>query len=332
MHAIAMHGRRILLAEPDHTDSARLTEMLGALHYDVERMENGLMALQRLQEADTPEMALLSNKMPLMGGLEVALEVRRRSRRRQLWLMLMSSTPSAEEVAMATDAGIDEFLVKPVDSIELRMRVRTGERVQSVYRELFDSAAALEFHATHDPLSNTWKREAMLDLLFQETDRVQRLGTPLSLLLVNIDRFTELNLRHGHASGDKLLPMLASRLRNQLRSYDMIGRYGEDEFLLALPGCIGLHAGQQAQRLCQSVSRRVFTVAGTDLSITVSIGVAESLGRSPLIVLREAERALTSAKQQGRNCVRVCDAAEGQQTVPPEARRKPLQETQNVPG
>ena len=318
-----MHERRILLAEPDSAHATKLTEMLEGMQYAVVRVESGLSALQHLQDSDAPEMALLSAKLPLMTGMEVALEIRRRTRRRQLWLMLMSDTPSADEVAMATDAGIDEFLVKPVERPELRMRIRTGERVQAVYREISDSAAAMEFHATHDPLTGAWRREAMLDLLFQETDRVQRLRTPLCLLQLDIDRFTDLNLRYGYAMGDRLLPLVTSRLRNQLRSYDIIGRVGEDEFLISLPGCIGVHAEEQAERLRVLLSRRPFTVEGTGLRITASFGVAESLGRSPLIVLREVERALASAKLQGRDRVCLYDAAGTAQAMQPESRRKP---------
>lgn len=323
-----MHDHRILLAEPDPEHAARLTEMLSAMHYTVEHVSSGLVALQRLQDTDTPEMALLSSRLPLMNGMEVAMEIRRRTRRRQLWLMLMSDTPSAEEVAMATDAGIDEFMVKPVTSSELRMRIRTGERVQSVYREITDAAAALEFHSTHDPLTGAWRREAMLDLLFQETDRTQRLHTPLSLLQLDLDRFTDFNLRYGYALGDKLLPAINNRLRNQLRSYDMLGRIGEDEFLIAMPGCVTKDAERQGERLRLSIARRPFTINGTDLHITASFGVAESFGRSPLIVLREAERALALAKSQGRNCVRSFCPTAPEPAASPESRRKGALHTQ----
>lgn len=317
--------RSILLAVPDRAEADRLTDVLVGMRYSVERAEDGLGALRRLQGASPPAMALLNNVMPKMGGLDVAMELRRRAHRGHLWLMLMSSTPSADEVVMATEAGIDEFLVRPVDPAELRMRVRTGERVQSIYREI--SGALLEFHATHDPLTNTWNREAMLDLLFQETDRAQRLNTPLALMLVDVDRFVGLDKRFHHATGEKLLPMLALRLRSHLRSYDSIGRYTEDEFLLALPGCAAPQAGKKAQQLCNAITEHVFTVDGTDRSVTANIGVAEGLGRSPLIVLREAERALFLAKQQGRNCVHVYDAVQPEQTLPPEARRRPEQES-----
>ena len=323
-----MNERRILLAEPDPAHAATLTELLQAMHYTVEHVSSGIVALQRLQDADTPEMALLSSRLPLMNGMEVAMEIRRRSRRRQLWLMLMSGTPSAEEVAMATDAGIDEFMVKPVSASELRMRIRTGERVQSVYREITDAAAALEFHATHDPLTGVWRREAMLDLLFQETDRSQRLRTPLSLLQLDLDRFTDFNLRYGYSLGDKLLPALCNRLRNQLRSYDMVGRIGEDEFLIALPGCIAADALRQGERLRLSLARRPFTINGSDLHITASFGVAESSGRSPLIVLREAERGLALAKSQGRNCVRGFSPVADEMQTSPQSRRKSVAQSQ----
>jgi PleD family two-component response regulator len=197
-----MNDRRILLVEEDPEHSAQLREYLQQLHYSVEVHSSGLTALQRLQEPDTPEMALLSSSLPRLTGLEVGLEIRRRSRRRQLWLMLMSAKPNPEEVIMATNAGIDEFLAKPVDFQDLRMRIRTGERVQNLYAELSDSAMAMEFHCTHDPLTGAWRREAILDLIFKETDRVQRLQTPASLMLLDIDGFTLLNSRYSSNVAD----------------------------------------------------------------------------------------------------------------------------------
>ncbi|HZC43110.1 MAG TPA: response regulator, partial [Acidobacteriaceae bacterium] len=176
--------RRILLAEENTEHSEQLQEYLQRLHYSVEVHSSGLTALQRLQEADTPSLALLSASLPRLTGLEVGLEIRRRSRRRQLWLMLMSASPNPDEVIMATNAGIDEFLAKPVDFQDLRMRIRTGERVQNLYAEFSDSAMAMEFHCSHDPLTGTWRREAILDLVFKETDRVQRMQSSFTLILL----------------------------------------------------------------------------------------------------------------------------------------------------
>lgn len=318
-----MNERRILLAENDPGHAAKLQELLAALQYSVEVHQSGVTALQRLQEPDTPEMALLSSSLSPVSGLEIGQEIRRRSRRRHLWLMLMSDRPNAEEVVMATDAGIDEFLVKPIDLQELRMRIRTGERVQSLYRELSDPAMVMEFHSTHDPLTGAWRREAILDLLFKETDRVQRLQSPLSLMLIDIDGFTKINTRFGTNEGDKLLKLFANRLRHQLRSYDLLGRYAADEFMIAVPGCNSTDAEAKAERVRLAIAKRPFIAEGNEFLLTASIGVASSLGRSPLVVLREAERALTLAKHQGQNTVRsYSELGTPTQTVSPEIRRR----------
>jgi len=316
-----MIERRILLAENDPRQAAILKELLSSLYYSVEVHTDGLTALQRLKEPEAPEMVLLDSSLSPMTGLEIALEIRRRSRRRHMWLMLMSDRPSKEEIVMATDAGIDEFLIKPIDSQELKMRIRTGERVQEFYREMSDSAMAMEFHSTHDPLTGTWRREAMLDFVFKETDRAQRLRSPLSVMLIDIDRFSAINAKAGHNCGDKLLKAVAGRLRRQLRSYDMLGRYAADEFMLAFPGCESKDAEAKAERIRTVIEKKPFMIDGAEFSLTVSIGVASSAGRSPLIVLREAERALSLAKQQGQNAVCFFSEINPQSTVLPEIRR-----------
>jgi two-component system, cell cycle response regulator len=316
-----MHEHRILLAEEDSEHSRQIQEYLQRLHYSVEVYASGLSALQRLQESDPPEMALLSSSMTQMTGLEIGLEIRRRSRRRQLWLMLMSANPKPDEVIMATNAGIDEFLVKPVDFQDLRMRIRTGERVQHLYAELSDSAMAMEFHCTHDPLTGTWRREAILDLIFKETDRVQRLQTMVSIILLDVDAFTDLNLKYNANSGDMLLKLLANRLRRQLRSYDALGRYADDEFVIVLPGCTLSEAVAKAERIRLAVANRPFMVEGNEISMTACLSVTVSLGRSPLIVLREAERALSLAKQQGHNSIYVAGETPSIEPVQPALRR-----------
>lgn len=201
------------------------------------------------------------------------------------------------------------------------MRIRTGERVQSLYRELSDSAMAMQFHSTHDPLTGTWRREAILDLIFQETDRVQRLQIPVSIVLLDIDDFTHMNQQYSSNTADKLLKMLANRLRRQLRSYDMIGRYAGDEFLIVLPGCSAAQAAAKAERIRLAIANRPFLVDGNEIPMTACLSVAASLGRSPLIVLREAERALSQAKQRSRNSVGVAAVANSTEQVSPDLRR-----------
>ena len=115
--------------------------------------------------------------------------------------------------------------------------------------------------------------------------------------------------------------MLANRLRRQLRSYDALGRYSNDEFVIMLPGCKFTEAATKAEKIRLAVANRPFMVDGNEISITVCLSVAVSSGRSPLIVLREAERALSLAKQQGRNSVRVAGEISPIEAEPPASRR-----------
>jgi diguanylate cyclase (GGDEF)-like protein len=128
--------------------------------------------------------------------------------------------------------------------------------------------------------------------------------TPLTLLLLDLDGFSRVNLEYGYEAGDNVLREMANRFRRHLRSYDLIGRCGEDEFLLGLPGCSSEHAVSMSERMVKSVFHKLFDVGYETVSITVSIGLSQSRGRSPLVVLREAERALADAKLAGRNCIR----------------------------
>jgi len=156
----------------------------------------------------------------------------------------------------------------------------------------------------HDPLTGLWSRDSLLRLLFPETDRVQRMGTPLAFLLLDLDHFTRVNAEFGRATGDKVLRELAHRLRRCLRSYDLLGRSDEDAFLVALPGCDSDQARHLASRVRTIILHKPFTAGSVSIALTASIGIAHSRGRSPLVVLREAESALAEAKLGGRNCER----------------------------
>jgi diguanylate cyclase (GGDEF)-like protein len=160
------------------------------------------------------------------------------------------------------------------------------------------------FHASHDRLTGLLNRDSILRLLFVETDRAQRLNTPLTLVLLDLDSFSRINADHGYQAGDRILQELARRFQRYLRSYDLIGRCGEDEFLIALPGCTSEEAYTLAQRVKRSILYRPFPVGDNMLTLTASAGISHSRGRSPLVVLREAEQALANAKLSGRNCER----------------------------
>jgi diguanylate cyclase (GGDEF)-like protein len=162
----------------------------------------------------------------------------------------------------------------------------------------------------------------MLRQLFQETDRVQRMRTPLTMMLIDLDKFSRINGTYGYATGDGVLKEFAHRLKRYLRSYDILGRCGGDQFLVGLPGCLAEQAAMMAERLKESVLEKPYHIDRDILQMTASIGISTSRGRSPLVVLREAERALGDAKLAGRNCIR-CYGQQTEASLPIESVAEP---------
>ncbi|MFZ0633722.1 MAG: diguanylate cyclase [Acidobacteriaceae bacterium] len=294
----------VLVGSAEEETSEALSAILESWHYAVEVATSGTEALARLTGPTPPAMALLDMDLPEPSGAEVAAELRRRKEARTGWVVLLSHVASRERVRQALESGCDDFLRVPADAADLKVRIRVAERVLALTSQVQKQSAELRYHATHDGMTGLWNREALLSLIFQETDRVQRMRTPLSLMLLDLDDFSRVNHDYGYEAGDRVLVELASRFRRQLRSYDLIGRCGEDEFLLALPGCTLESAKELAGRIRDGILARPFAVGHEATTLTASIGVAASRGRSPLIVLREAERGLAEAKLAGKN--RVC--------------------------
>ncbi|MDI3254488.1 MAG: diguanylate cyclase [Bacillota bacterium] len=289
----------ILLAEPDKEAAGHLAGMLTNWKYTVEMIEDGAECFRRLLAPDAPTIAILDNNLPAMKGIEVIAEIKRRTRPYHAWMMLLSHAPDHEVVTLAMNACVDDFLLKPVNEVDLLVRVRTAERVQHFYREMQEQTNSLHFRISHDPLTGLLNREATMRQLFQETDRAQRLRTPLCVMLLDLDGFSEINHQYGYAAGDAILKELTQRLKRYMRSYDVLGRCGSDDFLIGLPGCTTEQAIALARRLQQSVLSKPYHIHRDVIPATVSIGIANSRGRLPLVVFREAESALMKARIAG---------------------------------
>jgi two-component system cell cycle response regulator len=299
----------VLIGSSSSTTTNYLAAILESWHYQIEVARNGTDVLGRIDSVNPPSIALLDMDLTSPNAVEVVWEVRRRQEQRRTWNILLSDRPGKDRLRAALQCGADDYFVctagaTDFDCNELKVRIRVAERVLALTNRVQKQSAELRYHVTHDGLTGLWNREALLSLIFQETDRVQRMKTPLSLMLLDLDDFSRINQDYGYETGDRVLIELANRFRRQLRSYDLIGRCGEDEFLLALPGCDLENAVLLADRIRESILARPFPVDREATTLNASFGVAISRGRSPLVVLREAERALAEAKLAGKNCVR----------------------------
>lgn len=256
-------------------------------------------ALAALTGPHAPTLALLDASLPGMETAQLLAAVRSEPEGQQCALVLLVDSVTQEWIDRLAEGVIDDLLPGTMEPGFVRPRLEAVARARRLAAELEQAREAAALQMQMDPLTGVYNREAMLSTLFRETDRVQRTNSPLSIILFDIDDFGHWNGRLGPRPCDQLLSEVAGRANRLLRSYDVMGRMGEDEFLVATPGCSGANAAMLAERLRQEVFCVPFRVEGGVIRLSACFGIASSHGRSPVVVLREAEQALKSAKAAG---------------------------------
>jgi len=302
---------RVLVAEDDPVSRRALEAFLRRWGYDVTVAENGLEACQALQAEPTPNLAILDWMMPGMDGIHVCREVRSRGPEPYIYILLVTAKDRKEDVVAGIEAGADDYLKKPYDPHELKARLRTGRRIVELQQKLIAAREELRVQATRDALTGLWNRATILEILRREFDRSLREGTPLGVLMADIDHFKQVNDSRGHMAGDQVLRQVAEGLKGAVRAYDSVGRYGGEEFLVVAPGSDVVSSLQLAERLRSAV--REATVNGGPVAgpVTLSVGFTSTgdLGEADCdVLLRAADAALYEAKRAGRDRVEMAAA------------------------
>jgi diguanylate cyclase (GGDEF)-like protein len=169
--------------------------------------------------------------------------------------------------------------------------------------ELVRTREQMRHFAEHDGLTSLWNHRIIVDRLCGEVDRSQRDGTPLSIILVDLDYFKRINDTMGHMAGDLTLKEAGAIFQRSVRSYDWVGRYGGEEFLLILPGSDFESARVRAEQLRETLAAALIGEGDKVFSVTASFGVAAGYPTNHEAMLQIADAALYRAKSAGRNCV-----------------------------
>jgi diguanylate cyclase (GGDEF)-like protein/PAS domain S-box-containing protein len=165
----------------------------------------------------------------------------------------------------------------------------------------------LERLSETDSLTDTFNRRGFLKLAERELERARRSRSPSTLVMIDIDHFKGVNDRFGHAAGDMVLAMVAERCRSNIRTVDILARFGGEEFIILMPGAALEHAHKIVARLREAIAgTRVTTIKG-DVSVTASFGLAvvEAGAVDLETCIRLADEALYDAKNSGRNCIKI---------------------------
>jgi two-component system cell cycle response regulator len=298
---------RILIADDSIVSRHLLDATLRKWNYEVVVACDGTEAWNALQGENPPRLAILDWVMPGLTGPEVCKRVREHTRNKEqnyTYIVLLTSKSQREDMIEGMESGADDYLTKPFDQHELKVRLRAGTRIIDLQRELVAAREELREQATKDFLTRIWNRSSILDILQRELVRATREQRSVGVVLADLDHFKLVNDTYGHFAGDAVLREFTRRMTAAMRSYDAIGRYGGEEFLVVLPGCDEACTSAQAERMRAALANEPMLINDVQHMVTCSFGAttwrpgSDTTGDT---LIHIADDALYMAKNQGRN-------------------------------
>jgi diguanylate cyclase (GGDEF)-like protein len=302
---------RTLVADDDPIITAILSHTLARSGIEVTVAHDGDVAWQVLNGLHPPALAILDWMMPNLDGLELCRRIRSTPRLAGTYVILVTGRDSREDLVKGLEAGADDYMVKPIDVVELQARIGVGLRVATLQRNLTRTVTKLRATrddlahlASTDVLTGVYSRRWWFDLAEKEYSRSRRYDRTFSLLMADLDWFKQINDTFGHDVGDRVLGQFGDMLRQTCRQPDVIGRLGGEEFAVLLPETTSEAAQLLATRIMEACRSLVVDASAGDVRCSCSIGVTEVRPNEDQrldSVLARADQAMYAAKRAGRN-------------------------------
>jgi two-component system cell cycle response regulator len=302
---------KILVVDDSRTQLDWLVEVLEKEGYAVQTAIDGRDAIRKVR-TESPDLVLLDMILPDMSGLEVLRLIKPTDDSQFLPVIIQSSKSDIDSKVEGLRIGAHDFLVKPFAEQELVARCANMLRIKQLQERLRDAQRKLEEQSVTDGLTGLKNRRFFDERLHEEFRRAQRYGDTLSLIMIDLDHFKDVNDRHGHPAGDVVLRDAAALIRASIRDPDICARYGGEEFAVILPKTHMTGALAVAERIWKELGNKEYVVAanGTPaprkVRVTASLGIAfypsKDISSGELLV-RFADQALYNAKRGGRNSI-----------------------------
>lgn len=299
----------ILIVDDSDTHRAEIRAVLekASLFDSILEASNGYAGLKMLL-AESVDLVLCDLELPGLDGQKLLRAKASSAGGVNTPFIFVTAETDLDRTARLLDGGAWDTISKPVHPADLLARLNLHLKVKRLQDELMGKNEALQRMSSFDALTGLRSRRYAFDVLKVEFLRAQRYGTPLSLLMADLDHFKTLNDSYGHPGGDAVLASVSLRLLEALRRTDLAARYGGEELLVLLPQSTLDGALAMAERFRAGIEQAVFEMPdGRIAKATVSIGAAafapgfDSAGD----LIAAADAALYAAKASGRNCVRA---------------------------
>lgn len=289
----------VVLIEDDPNVALMLTRHLERAGCSV-RTAGCLEAARLILRENAWDLVLLDRGLPDGDGLELCSEIRKV--RPDGYIMILTGSAAPPDKLLGFQAGADDYVTKPFNIEELMARVRAGLRIVDLQKALFTSNQRLHEISLTDSLTGLNNRRSLDQELATRFASALRYHRALSVAVIDVDHFKQINDSFGHQTGDAVLREVASILRRGTRAADIVTRLGGEEFCLVMPETGLFEAAQVGEKV-----RAVIASSSTDLpTVTVSVGIASiphSEVESPEDLMFAADHALYRAKRNGRNRV-----------------------------
>ncbi|WP_022947005.1 GGDEF domain-containing response regulator [Methylohalobius crimeensis] len=311
----SMPGLDIVLVDDDPVLLAKLSKQLQKADHRVRTCRDGREALKMILE-NPPQLVVTDWTMQPVDGLTLSRNLRRSSLGPHLYLIMLTANESEDDLVEAFEAGIDDYVTKPINLKVLLARIRASQRIAALQVELAKERTELEHKAKELSLANRKLEQlANTDLLTglpnrryaqqrlqQELAATHRYARPLGIMILDLDHFKSINDSLGHTAGDQVLQHAAQTMQKALRASDVLCRWGGEEFLAIVPNADLAATGKLAERL----RRHLLSHQPTELTLKRPVTVSIGLGACPPArdleqLLHLADEALYRAKEKGRN-------------------------------
>lgn len=291
-----MSNKAVVLIVDDVPTNVQALALLLKEEYVIKVATGGARALELASQDPIPDLILLDVQMPEMNGYDVLKLLKQESTTADIPIIFVTGKDAVEDEEYGLELGAVDYIAKPIRPSIVKARVKTHITLKRQHDQLVGMA-------THDQLTGLYNRHFLNDILGKKVSEAKRHGYALSVVIVDIDHFKNVNDTFGHLTGDMMLKAVAKVLEGNARKEDVAARFGGEEFVIVLDSCTSHDALVKAEKLRSQIE----ALHPESVSVTASFGVAQL--ESDVLryedLLKNADTALYIAKEEGRNRVIV---------------------------
>ncbi|MFC1676924.1 diguanylate cyclase [Planctomycetota bacterium] len=302
--------RKILIVDDDQVNLTLLKSLLENMGLAVLTAQDALTGIEIAIDKQ-PSLIMLDIMMPNIDGFEACKRLKAERKTSSIPIIFLSAKSQKYDIIAGLEIGAVDYITKPFDTGELKARINNVLRNIELEEQILSLANT-------DALTGLANRRHFFNILEREILRAKIRGRSLSVMMLDIDHFKSVNDTYGHLAGDEIIKQVGKVLMENIYPLDVAGRYGGEEFIILMPGTSSSRGMEAAEKLRKVIDEFQWKAFNDNISITISIGLANIDANNLLDandLIEKADAALYTAKRKGRNCIASWNKIEPEQDI-----------------